>query len=244
MSTTDSSAPAVDNQFEFEWPSVYTHFSEPSFDWNRFRRSHLQFKLAESLHESHVYDRCNCSVVTSSSDSSPCLAHAANKFSQVKIDGSILPLSSCPCMFCRKHFSEKDRPEGLPSKTDLKRLFPTRGLLRSSASPSTMMYLSRPITVPVFQATFPLDHTFATRYVPTFKRTSRPNGVKEEIFDVQPITISKSAIPTKLGMRLDAEPNHDHTQVLNLPRERDGFFRSLDDYFNTKPGRPTMVTRT
>jgi hypothetical protein len=43
-------------------------------------------------------------------------------------------------------------------------------------------------------------------------------------------------------MRLDAEPNHDHTQVLNLPRERDAFFRSLDDYFDTTPGTgPTMI---
>ena len=104
------------------------------------------------------------------------------------------------------------------------------------------MYLSRPFSAPVSEATFPLDHTFATRYVPTFKRTSRPNGLKEEIFDVQPSIISKSAIPTKLGMRLDAEPDHDHTQMLNLPRERDAFFRSVDDYFNVTPGAgPTMI---
>lgn len=242
MSSKESSSPAVDNRFDFDWPQVYTRVTEPLFDWKRFRRSQLQFKLAESLHDSHVYDRCNCSVVTSSNDSSPCLAHAANQFSQEKIDGSILPILSCPCMFCRKHFTEKERPQGLPTKEDLKELFPTRGLLRSNSVPSTMMYLSRPITVPVFQATFPLDHTFATRYVPTFKRRARPNGAKEEIFDVQQTVISKSAIPRQLGMRLDAEPNHDHTQVLNLPRERDAFFRSLDDYFNMTPGTgPTMI---
>ena len=242
MSSNNSSPPPIDNRFEFEWPTIYTRITEPIFDWNRFRRSQLQFKLAENLHDSHVYDRCNCSMVTSSDDSSLCLAHAANQFSQVKIDGSMLPISSCPCMFCRKHFSEKDRPQGLPSMKDLKQLFPTRGSLNSNGSPSTMMYLSRPHTVPVFQATFPLDHTFATRYIPIFKRTVRPNGVREEVFDVQQTIISKSAIPTKLGMRLDAEPDHDHTQVLNLPRERDAFFRSLDDYFNMTPGvRPTMI---
>jgi len=181
-------------------------------------------------------------MVTSSNNSSPCLAHAANEFSQVKIDGSILPISSCPCMFCRKHFSEKDRPQGLPSAKDLKKLFPTRGLLNSNMSPTTMMYLSRPFSAPVFEATYPLDHTFATRYVPIFKRTSRPNGLKEEIFDVQPSIISKSAISTKLGMRLDAEPDHDHTQLLNLPRERVPTIRSLDDYCNMTPGaRPTMI---
>jgi hypothetical protein len=242
MSTSDTSPPVVDNRFDFEWPTIYTRLAEPIFDWKRFRRSQLQFKEAENLHDSHVYDRCNCSVVTSSSDSSPCLAHAANEFSQVKIDGSILPLLSCPCIFCRKHFSEKDRPQGLPSKKDLKQLFPTRGILNSNMSPTTMTYLSRPFSVPTYQPTFPIDHTFATRYVPIFKRTSRPNGLKEEIFDVQPSMISKSAIPIKLGMRLDAEPNHDHTQVLNLPHERDAFFRSLDDYFNTTPGTgPTMI---
>jgi len=242
MSTSDKSPPVVDNRFNFEWPTVYTRFVEPIFDWNRFRRSQLQFKEAESLHDSHVYDRCNCSMVTFSSDSSPCLAHAANQFSQVKIDGSILPISSCPCMFCRKHFTEKDRPQGLPSTKDLKELFPTRGILNSNKSPPTMVYLSRPFTVPSYQPTFPLDHTFTTRYVPIFKRTSRSNGLKEEIFDVQPLVISKSEIPTKLGMRLDAEPNHDHTQVLNLPRERDAFFRSLDDYFNTTSDvGPTMI---
>lgn len=242
MNTSDLSSPSVDNRFNFELPSIYTRFTEPFFDWKRFRRSQLQFKLAESLHDSHVYDRCNCSMVTSSTESLPCLAHAANEFSQIKIDGSISPISSCPCMFCRKHFSEKDRPQGLPSIKDLKKLFPTQGILNSNMSPTTMMYLSRPSSVPTFQATFPLDHTFATRYVPTFKRTSRPNGRKEEIFDVQQTIISKSAIPTKLGMRLDAEPNHDHTQVLNLPRERDAFFRSLDDYFNMTPGAgPTMI---
>jgi hypothetical protein len=43
-------------------------------------------------------------------------------------------------------------------------------------------------------------------------------------------------------MRLDAEPDHDHTQMLNLPRERDAFFRSVDDYFNMTPGAgPTMI---
>jgi hypothetical protein len=242
MTTSDSSPPVVDNQFEFKWPAVYTRLVEPLFDWNRFRRSHLQFKVAENLHESHVYDRCNCSMVTSSNDSAPCLAHSFNQFSQEKIDGSIFPVSSCPCMFCRKHFSEKDRPEGLPSKKDLKQLFPTRGSLHSNMSPPTMMYLSRTFSAPVYQATFPLDHTFATRYVPTFKRTIRPNGLREEVFDVQPTIISKSAIPTKLGMRLDAEPNHDHTQILNLPRERDAFFHSLDDYFNMTPGAgPTMI---
>lgn len=242
MSTSDLSSPSVDNRFDFEWPTVYTRLTEPFFDWNRFRRRQLQFKSAEALHNSHVYDRCNCSMVTSSNDSSPCLAHAANEFSQVKIDGSILPISSCPCMFCRKHFTEKDRPQGLPSMKDLKQLFPTRGLLSSNISPTTMMYLSRPSSVPVFQATFPLEHTFATRYVPIFKRASRPNGLQEEIFDVQQSIISKSAIPTQLGMRLDAEPDHDHTQLLNLPRERDAFFRSLDDYFNMTPGAgPTMI---
>ncbi|CAF1130202.1 unnamed protein product [Rotaria sp. Silwood1] len=244
MSTSDSSSlPAIDNQFDFEWPSVYTRLTEPIFDWNRFRRSQLQFKLAESLHHSHVYDRCNCSMVTSLNDFSLCPAHAANQFSQVKIDGSILPISACPCMFCRKHFTEKDRPQGLPSIRNLKQLLPTRGFINSNTSPPTMKYLSRPFTVPVFQATFPLDHTFATRYVPTYKRLSRPNGLKEEIFDVQRTIISKSAIPTKLGMRLDAEPDHDHTQVLNLPRERDSFFRSLDDYFHMVPGvGPTMIS--
>jgi len=242
MSTNDSSSPNVDNRFDFEWPTINTRLVEPYFDWNRFRRSQLQFKSAETLHDSHVYDRCNCSMITSSNNSSPCLAHAANEFSQVKIDGSILPISSCPCIFCRKHFSEKDRPQGLPSAKDLKKLFPTRGLLNSNMSPTTMMYLSRPFSAPVFEATYPLDHTFATRYVPIFKRTSRPNDLQEEIFDVQPSIISKSAIPTKLGMRLDAEPDHDHTQVLNLPRERDAFFRSLDDYFNMTPGTgPTMI---
>ena len=240
--TTSNTSPPVDNQFGFKWPVVYTRLAEPLFDWNRFRRSHLQFKVAENLHDSHVYDRCNCSVVSSSNDSSPCLAHAANQFSQEKIDGSIFPVLSCPCMFCRKHFSENDRPEGLPSKNDLKQLFPTRGLLKSNKSPPTMMYLSRSYSAPVYQATFPLDHTFATRYVPTFKRTSRPNGLKEEVFDVQPTIISKSAIPLKLGMRLDAEPDHDHTQMLNLPRERDAFFRSVDDYFNVTSGvGPTMI---
>ena len=79
MSTSDTSPP-VDNQFGFKWPTIYTRLAEPHFDWNRFRRSHLQFKLAENLHDSHVYDRCNCSMVTSSNDSSPCLAHAANQF--------------------------------------------------------------------------------------------------------------------------------------------------------------------
>jgi hypothetical protein len=242
MSTNDSSPPFVNNPFEFEWPTIYTRLVEPIFDWKRFRRSQLQFKLAENLHESHVYDRCNCSMVTSSNNSSLCLAHAANEFSQVKIDGSILPISSCPCMFCRKHFSEKDRPQGLPSIKNLKQLFPTRDSLNSNMSPTTMTYLSRSFSAPAYQATFPLDHTFATRYVPTFKRTSRPNGLKEEIFDVQPSIISKSAIPTQLGMRLDAEPDHDHTQLLNLPRERDAFFRNLDDYFNMTPGTgPTMI---
>ena len=242
MSTHNASPPAIDHRFDFEWPNIYTHFVEPVFDWNRFRRSQLQFKVAESLHDSHVYDRCNCSVVTSGDYSSPCLAHAANEFSQKKIDGSLYPISTCPCMFCRKHFTEKDRPQGLPSTKDLKQLFPTRGILHPSMVPKTMVYLSRPFSAPVYQATFPLDHTFATRYVPIFKRTSRPNGLKEEIFDVQPSIISKSAIPTKLGMRLDAEPDHDHTQVLSLPRERDGFFRNLDDYFNTTPGAgPTMI---
>jgi hypothetical protein len=145
-------------------------------------------------------------------------------------------------MFCRKHFTEKDRPQGLPSAKDLKQLFPTRGLLNSITSPTTMVYLSRPFSVPVSEATFPLDHTCTTRYVPIFKRTSRPNGFKEEIFDVQSSIISKSAIPTKLGMRLDAEPDHDHTQMLNLPRERDAFFRSVDDYFNMTPSAgPTMI---
>lgn len=242
MSIHNVSPPAVDRRFDFECPSVYTHFVEPIFDWKRFRRSQLQFKVAESLHDSRVYDRCNCSVVTSGDHSSPCLAHAANEFSQVKIDGSFYPFSSCPCMFCRKHFTEKDRPQGLPSKKDLKQLFPTRGIFQTTMSPKTMVYLSRPMSAPVYQATFPLDHTFATRYVPIFKRTSRPNGLKEEIFDVQPSIISKSAIPTRLGMRLDAEPDHDHSQVLGLPRERDGFFRNLDDYFNTSPGAgPTMI---
>lgn len=245
MSASDSSSLPVDNQYEFEWPSIYSNFSEPVFDWHGFRRSTLQFKEAESLHESRVYDRCNCSKVRVGDDSALCPAHAANKFSQVKIDGSVLPISSCPCMFCRKHFSEKDRPEGLPSIKNLKQLLPTRGFINSKSSPTTMMYLSRPLTVPNFRATFPLDHTFATRYVPTFKRVSRPHGVKEEIFDVQQVVISKSAIPTKLGMRLDAEPNHDHTQVLNLPPHRDLFFRNVDDYFNTKPGAgPTMVSGT
>ncbi|CAF1271341.1 unnamed protein product [Rotaria sordida] len=244
MSTSHSSLlPAIDNRFDFEWSPVYTRLTEPIFDWNRFRRSQLQFKLAESLHHSRVYDRCNCSMVTSLNDSSLCPAHAANQFSQVKIDGSILPISSCPCMFCRKHFNEKERPQGLPSIENLKQLFPTRGFINSNISPPTMKYLSRPFTVPVFQATFPLDHTFATRYIPTYKRISRPNGLKEEIFDVQETIISKSSIPTKLGMRLDAEPDHDHTQVLNLPRERDSFFRSLDDYFNMAPGvRPTTIS--
>jgi hypothetical protein len=242
MSTKNSTPPAVDNRFDSEWPTIYTRLVEPVFDWNRFRRSQLQFKLAESLHDSRVYDRCNCSMVTSSNNSSVCPAHAANEFSQVKIDGSILPLSSCPCMFCRKHFTENDRPQGLPSMKDLKQLFPTRGILSTNMSPTTMMYLSRTHSAPVYQATFPLDHTFTTRYVPTFKRTTRPNGLKEEIFDVQPTIISKSAIPTQLGMRLDAEPDHDHTQVLSLPRERDAFFRSLDDYFNVTPGAgPTMI---
>ncbi|CAF1200628.1 unnamed protein product [Rotaria magnacalcarata] len=236
MSTSQSSSPPVDNRFKFDWPPVYTRCIEPIFDWNHFRRSQLQYKLAESLHESHVYDRCNCSVVRSKDDSSPCLAHAANRFSQIKIDGSVSPLLACPCMFCRKHFSEKDRPEGLPSIKNLKQLLPTRGFMNSKPSPPTMVYLSRPHTVPSFHATFPLDHTFATRYVPTFKRISRPNGVREEIFDVQQTVISKSAIPTQLGMRLDAEPNHDHTQVLDLPPQRDSFFRSVDDYFNMTPG--------
>jgi hypothetical protein len=242
MSIHNVSPPAVDRRFDFQLPTVYTRFVEPIFDWNRFRRSQLQFKVAESLHDSRVYDRCNCSVVTSGDHSAPCLAHAANEFSQVKIDGSFYPFSSCPCMFCRKHFTEKDRPQGLPSTKDLKQLFPTRGTFQTTISPKTMVYLSRPFSAPVYQATFPLDHTFATRYVPIFKRTSRPNGLKEELFDVQESIISKSAIPTRLGMRLDAEPNHDHTQVLGLPRERDGFFRNLDDYFNTSPGAgPTMI---
>lgn len=242
MSIHNVSPPAVDRRFDFQLPSVYSHFVEPIFDWNRFRRSQLQFKVAESLHDSRVYDRCNCSVVTSGDYSSPCLAHAADQFSQVKIDGSFYPLSACPCMFCRKHFTEKERPQGLPSSKDLKQLFPTRGVFQTTISPKTMVYLSRPFSAPVYQATFPLDHTFATRYVPIFKRTSRPNGLKEEVFDVQQSVISKSAIPTKLGMRLDAEPDHDHTQVLGLPRERDGFFRNLDDYFNTSPGAgPTMI---
>jgi hypothetical protein len=242
MSTSNISPPIVDNRFEFQLPTIYRRVVEPVFDWNRFRRSQLQFKLAERLHDSHVYDRCNCSMVTSSNHSSLCLAHAANEFSQIKIDGSVLPILSCPCMFCRKHFSEKDRPQGLPSTKDLRQLFPTRGLLSSNRSPKTMVYLSRPFTAPAFQATYPLDDTFTTRYVPTYKRITRPNGLKEEIFDVQPSIISKSAIPTTLGMRLDAEPDHDHTQVLNLPRERDAFFRNLDDYFNMTPGAgPTMI---
>jgi hypothetical protein len=242
MSTTHSSPPAIDHRYDFEWPNIYTHFVEPIFDWNRFRRSHLQFKLAESLHDSHVYDRCNCSMVTSSNDNSVCPAHAANQFSQVKIDGSILPMSSCPCMFCRKNFTEKDRPQGLPTIKNLHQLFPSRGLLSSNMSPTTMTYLSRPFSAPIYQATFPLDHTFATRYVPTYKRISRPYGSKEEIFDVQPTIISKSAIPIRLGMRLDAEPDHDHTQILNLPRERDAFFRNMDDYFNMTPGAgPTII---
>lgn len=240
--TTHAAPPAVSNTFDFELPMIYTRVVEPVFDWSRFRRSQLQFKLAESIHDSHVYDRSDCSWITSFQDTPTSLAHTANEFSQVKIDGSINPISSCPCMFCRKHFIEKERPAGLPSLRDLKQLFPTRGIIQSTLSPPTMTYLSRPTSAPNFQATFPLDHTFATRYVPTFKRRSRPNGVQEDIFDVQPMLISKSAVPHRLGMRLDAEPDHDHSQILNLPRERDAVFRNLDDYFNMSPsGRPTML---
>ena len=246
MSASTKSHPAVDKRFDFKWPSIYTNFTEPIFDWHRFRRSQLQFKVAENLHESHVYDRCNCSMVTSSSSSTinslPCPVHVANEFLQTKLEGGIRPLSACPCMFCRKHFTDNERPEGLPSVQDLKQLFPTRGILDANNSPKTMVYLSRPFSAPNFQATFPIDQTFATRYVPTFKRLVRPDGLKEEIFDVQETVISKSSIPTQFGLRLDAEPNHDHSQILNLPRERDAFFRDLNDYFDMPPGaNPTMI---
>lgn len=240
--TFESTPPTVENHFDHHLPEIYTRVTEPVFDWSRFRRSQLQFKVAESIHDSDVYSRSTCPLTTSFTDPSVSLAHAANEFSQVKIDGSINPISSCPCIFCRKHFTEKERPAGLPSVKDLKKLFPTRNLISATLSPPTMTYLSRPNSAPNFQATFPLDQTFATRYVPTYKRISRPNGVKEEIFDVQPVVISKSAIPHRLGMRLDAEPNHDHTEILNLPRERNGIFRNIDDYFNMSTnGRPTMI---
>jgi hypothetical protein len=232
MRASGFSPPLVDNRFGFESPTIYTHLVEPQFDWNRFRRSHLQFQLAESLHDSRVYDRCNCSMVTSSNDSSLCLAHAANQFSQVNTDGSI---SSCPCMFCRKHFSERDRPQGLPTKDDLKQLFPMRDLVNSNRSSATVMYLSRPFSAPFHPASSSLDHTSARRYIPAPKRASKANDIKEAIR-------SKSAVPTKFGMRLDAEPNHDHTQIFDHPRERDAVFRSLDDYFHmTSAGRPTMI---
>ena len=242
MLTTHSVPPAVDNRFDFQLPQIYTRVQEPIFDWNRFRRSQLQFKEAEYLHKSRVYDRSTCSLQTLFQDGPVSLAHAANEFSQVKIDGSLNSFSSCPCMYCRKRLTENERPAGLPTIKDLKKLFPTRNLISSTLSPTTMTYLSRPSSAPNFHATFPLEHTFATRYVPTYKRLSRPNGLREEIFDAQPILITKSAIPHRLGMRLDAEPDHDHSQVLDLPRERDGVFRNIEDYFMISPtGRPTMI---
>ncbi|CAF1650514.1 unnamed protein product [Didymodactylos carnosus] len=104
-----------------------------------------------------------------------------------------------------------------------------------------MMYLSRPHSAPTLHSadpTFPLEQTFAMRYIPTYKRYTRPDGIKEEIFDIQQVPISKSAIPTQLGLRLDAEPNHDHYAMLNLP-SRDAYFRNMLDYFE---GGSSMVT--
>ncbi|UJR30280.1 hypothetical protein I4U23_017818 [Adineta vaga] len=205
MNINGFSPPLVDNRFGFQIPMIYQQVSEPSFDWSRYRRNHLQFEKAESLHDSHIYDRHGNSMATPSQNPSSCL-----------------------CMFCRKHFTEDDRPQGLPTKEDLKQLFPINDFVQSK---KTVTYLSRPSSAPFRQSTFSIANTSAPRYIPSLKNPSSLNNFQQ-----------KSTITSQFGMRLDAEPNHDHSRLFDLPRERDAIFRSLDDYFHmTFPGRPTMI---
>ncbi|CAF0883559.1 unnamed protein product [Adineta steineri] len=234
MNKKNFSPPLVDNRFAFRSSSIYQPVIEPSFNWNQFRRTELQFQKAEALHDSHVYDRCNCSMVNSSNGSPVCIAHGANEFIQTKIDETLLPTSSCPCAFCRKKFNERDRPHGLLTNEDLKQLFPLKDAYDIN-TPKTVTYLSRPNSAPIHKSFSLLNHTSAPRYIPTLKQSTRSNNIRKEI-NIQ------SAIPTNFGMRLDAEPNHNHSQMFDLPRERDAVFRSVEDYFHmTSPGRPTMI---
>ncbi|CAF1149968.1 unnamed protein product [Adineta ricciae] len=232
MTTSKTFPPIVDNRFGFKLPTIYQEVDERSFDWESYRRTHLQFEKAESLHDSHVYDRCNCSMVTSSTHVPPCLVHAANLYTQTKVDQTTLPISSCPCMFCRKRLTENERPRDLPTKEDLKEIFPINDFLQSK---KTVTYLSRPSSAPFRPVTIPIANTSTPRYIPSFRQSPLSKKLQQNACTTSPVT-------TEFGMRLDAEPNHDHSQIFDFPRERDAVFRSLEDYFHmTSFGRPTMI---
>lgn len=227
MSSQKFSPPFVDNRFGFDSPSVYQQVIEPSFDWDAYRRTFLQFEKAESLHNNRIYDQCGCSVVSPSRDTTPCLAHAAHLYAQTKIDETLDLVYTCPCMFCRKNMSERDRPPGARTEDELKQQF----LLRDRHAKKTVTYLSRPASAPFRHTSFSLSQTSAPRYIPTLRHVPQATNAQ-----VGP------AVGTHQGMRLDAEPYHNHSQMYDQPRERDATFRSLDDYFHmTSHGRPTMI---